>query len=94
MRVALTCRMLPVALSCIAASGCDTKMVHTWYYVPNYQRHYSAAPGAAPACLEAAERATRLCPREARIATWPTDVRCSDAEWDYADHCLSDYGTR
>ena len=87
MRIAIVARALLLALVCVLVNGCETKMVRTWYDVPNYQRHYSAAPGAAAECHEAAERATHLCPREARIASWPTDVRCTDAEWEYADHC-------
>lgn len=84
MRIAVIFRVLLLVPPWVVASGCDTKMVRTWYDVPNYQRHYNAGPGAGPVCREAA---TQLCPRVARIAAWPTDVRCADAEWEYADHC-------
>ena len=87
MRIFTVSRALLLALACFAASGCDSKMVRTWYDIPNYQRHYQAAPGAPAVCRGAADRATHLCSPEARIGMWPTDVRCADAEWEYVELC-------
>ena len=87
MRTAIISRALLLALPSLAATGCDTKLVRTWYNVPESQRRYAAPPGAATACGSAADRAARLCSREARIALWPTDVRCTDAEWEYMELC-------
>lgn len=87
MRTSALSRALLLALSCLAAGGCDSKMIRTWYDVPNYERRYAPVPGAPAACLGAADRATRLCTQEARKATWPTDVRCAGAEWEYVELC-------